>query len=130
MSGWDAYINALKGDQSVIQECAIYGQAAAPALWATSSQFVKAPEIAAISKGLTDKDTFDAQSGSGFIVNGEKYMKINSELNKVLRGKKGEYAVAAAFSKKTIVIGKGKASPQDVSLAVEKMAADLSGKGY
>lgn len=64
------------------------------------------------------------------MVGGEKYMKINSEFGKVIRGKKGDQAAAAALSKKTIVVARGKASPQEVSLAVEKMAADLSNKGF
>jgi len=131
MSGWDAYINALRGDGSVINGAAIYGQGAAPALWAASSaSFVKPEEIAAISKGLTDQGTYDAQAASGFTVGGEKYMRINSEFGKVIRGKKGDQAVAVALSKRAIVIARGKASPPEVSLAVEKMAGDLAGKGF
>jgi len=131
MSGWDAYINALRGDGSVINGAAIYGQGATPALWAASSStFLKPEEIAAISKGITDQATFDAQAAGGFQVGGEKYMKINSEFGKVIRGKKGEQAAAAAFSKRAIVVARGKASPQEVSLAVEKMAADLASKGF
>jgi len=57
-------------------------------------------------------------------------MKINSEFGKVIRGKKGDQAAAAAFSKRAIVIARGKASPQEVSLAVEKMAADLASKNF
>ena len=131
MSGWDAYINALRGDGSVINGAAIYGQAATPALWAASSNsFLKPEEITAIYKGISDQATFDAQAASGFQVGGEKYMKINSEVGKVIRGKKGDQAVAAAFSKRAIVVARGKASPQEISAAVEKMAADLAGKGF
>ena len=131
MSGWDAYINALRGDGTMINGAAIYGQAAAPAVWAASSaSFLKPEEIVAIYKGISDQATFDAQAASGFMVSGEKYMKINSELGKVIRGKKGDQAVAAAFSKRAIVVARGKASPQEISAAVEKMAADLAGKGF
>jgi hypothetical protein len=131
MSGWDAYINALKGDGKVITGAAIYGQGSAPALWAASSAgFIQAPEIAALSSGLTNQLAFDSMSGGGFKVGGVKYMKINSELNKVIRGKQGENAAAAALSKKAIVVATGKGSPQEISNAVEKMAADLAGKGF
>jgi len=131
MSGWDAYINALRGDGSLINGAAIYGQGEKPALWAASSStFIQPAEIAAISKGLTDQATYDQQAGSGFLVGGEKYMKINSEFGKVIRGKKGDLAVAAVFSKRAIVIARGKGSPPEVSLAVEKMAADLASKGF
>jgi len=131
MSGWDAYVNALRGDGSVINGAAIYGQGDKPALWASSSSsFIKPEEIAAISKGISDQATFDTQSSGGFSVGGEKYMKINSEFGKVIRGKKGDQAAAAAFSKRAIVIARGKASPQEVSLAVEKMAADLASKNF
>ena len=106
-------------------------QGATPALWAaSSSSFLKPEEIANLSKGITDQGTFDTQAAAGFQVGGEKYMKINSELGKVVRGKKGDQAVAAALSKRAIVVARGKASPQEISLAVEKMAADLAGKGF
>jgi len=131
MSGWDAYINLLRGDGTVINGAAIYGQGASPALWAaSSSNFLKPEEIAAISKGITDQATFDSQAAGGFWVGGEKYMKINSELGRVIRGKKGDQAAAACLSKRAIVVARGKASPQEVSVAVEKMAADLAGKGF
>jgi len=131
MSGWDAYINALRGDGSVINGAAIYGQGATPALWAaSSSSFLKPEEVVAIFKGISDQATFDQQAAAGFQVGGDKYMKINSEQGKVIRGKKGDQAVAAAFSKRAIVIARGKGSPQEISLAVEKMAADLAGKGF
>jgi len=131
MSGWDAYINALRGDGQVINGAAIYGQGATPALWAaSSSSFLKPEEVVAIHKGISDQATFDAQAVSGFYVGGEKYMKLISEQGKVIRGKKGDQAVAAAFSKRAIVIARGKASPQEISAAVEKMAADLAGKGF
>jgi len=101
MSGWDAYINALKGDGKVITGAAIYGQGAAPALWAASSaSFIAAPEVAALSQGLTNQSAFDGMSGTGFKIGGTKYMKLNSELNKVIRGKAGENASSAAMSKK------------------------------
>jgi hypothetical protein len=67
---------------------------------------------------------------SGFYINGVKYMKLNSELGSVIRGKQGENAAAAAFSKKAVIIGTGKGSPQEISNAVEKMAADLASKGF
>lgn len=57
-------------------------------------------------------------------------MKLNSELGSVIRGKQGENAASAAFSKKAIIIGTGKGSPQEISNAVEKMAADLASKGF
>jgi hypothetical protein len=131
MSGWDAYINALKGDGKVITGAAIYGQGAAPALWAASSSgFIQAPEIATLSSSLTNQTAFDNLSGTGFKVGGVKFMKINSELNKVIRGKQGENAAAAALSKKAIVVATGKGSPQEISAAVEKMANDLASKGF
>lgn len=131
MSGWDAYINALRGDGKVITGAAIYGQGPAPALWAASNAtFIGAPEIAALSKGLTVEAEFNNMSGTGFKVGGVKFMKINSELNKVIRGKQGENAAAAALSKKAIVVATGKGSPQEISAAVEKMANDLAGKGF
>lgn len=131
MSGWDAYVNALMGDKSVIQGAAIYGQGANPALWAASSaNFIKSEEIAALSKALTDEKSFNEMSSTGFTIGGVKFMKINSEANKIIRGKKGEMAAAAALSKKAIIIATGKGSPQDVSTAAEKMAADLSSKGF
>jgi len=131
MSGWDAYINALRGDGKVITGAAIYGQGAAPALWAASSaSFIQGPEISALSRGLTNETEFNNMSGTGFKVGGVKYMKINSELNKVIRGKQGENAAAAALSKKAIVVATGKGSPQEISSAVEKMANDLAGKGF
>lgn len=67
---------------------------------------------------------------SGFYVNGVKFMKLNSEVGAVIRGKQGENAAAAAFSKKAVIIGTGKGSPQEISNAVEKMAADLAAKGF
>jgi hypothetical protein len=67
---------------------------------------------------------------SGFYINGVKFMKLNSELGAVIRGKQGENAASAAFSKKAIIIGTGKGSPQEISNAVEKMAADLASKGF
>jgi len=130
MSGWDAYIKALKGDGSVITGAAIYGQGATPALWASSPGFVKADEIAQLHKGLSSESHFNEMSASGFKVAGEKFMKLNSELGKVIRGKHGENAAAAAHSKKAIIVGVGKGSPQDISSAVEKMAADLASKGF
>ena len=106
-------------------------QGATPALWAaSSSSFLKPEEIANLSKGITDQATFDAQAAAGFQVGGEKYMKINSEVGRVVRGKKGDQAVAAVLSKRAIVVARGKASPQEISAAVEKMAADLAGKGF
>jgi len=131
MSGWDAYIAALLGDKSVMTGGAIYGQDAAPALWASSSaSFIKPEEVAALYKGIKNQADFDAMSGTGFYVNGVKFMKLNSEVGSVVRGKQGENAAAAAFSKKAIIIGTGKGSPQEISNAVEKMAADLASKGF
>lgn len=131
MSGWDAYINALKGDGKVITGAAIYGQGATPALWAaSSSSFIAPAEILALHNGLTKETDFNNLSGTGFKVGGVKYMKINSELNKVIRGKQGENAAAAALSKKAIVVATGKGSPQEIAAAVEKMANDLAGKGF
>lgn len=131
MSGWDAYINALRGDGKVITGAAIYGQGATPGLWAASSaSFIQPAEVAILAKGLANQATFDQLSGTGFKIANVKYMKLNSELNKVIRGKAGENSAAIALSKKAIVIAVGKASPQEVSNAVEKMAADLAGKGF
>lgn len=131
MSGWDAYINALKGDGKVITGAAIYGQGAAPGLWAASSaSFIVAAEIKDLAEGLVNQGKFDALSGTGFKIGGVKYMKLNSEINKVIRGKQGENAASAALSKKAIVVAVGKGSPQEISNAVEKMAADLAGKGF
>jgi hypothetical protein len=130
MSGWDAYVNALMGDKSVIQGAAIYGKGATPGLWASSPSFIKSEEIAALSKALTDEKSFNEMSSTGFTIGGVKFMKINSEANKIIRGKKGEMAAAAALSEKAIIVATGKGSPQDVSTAVEKMAADLSSKGF
>jgi len=131
MSGWDAYINALLGDKSVVTAAAIYGQGAAPGLWASSSaSFISAEEVKAVSAGLTNQATFEAQAGSGFKVGGVKFMKLNSELGQVLRGKQGENAFCAAQSGKAIILVLGKGSPQDISSRAEKMAADLKSKGF
>ncbi len=131
MSGWDAYINALRGDGSVITGAAIYGQGKPPALWAASSTtFIKAEEAAGLANALSDQKAFDSLPANGFHVGGVKFMAIHSEAGKVIRGKKGEQAAAAALSKKAIVFAVGKGSPQDVSSAVEKMAADLASKGF
>jgi len=130
MSGWDAYVKVLIGSGSV-QGAAIYGQGKPPGLWAASSStFIKPEEVAALSTGLSDQKAFDALSASGFYIGGVKFMKLNSELGSVIRGKAGENAAAVAFSKKALIVGVGKATPQDVSNAVEKMAADLSSKGF
>jgi len=135
MSGWDAYINALRGDGKVITGAAIYGQPASaggnPSLWAASSAtFIGPEEIKCLANGLKDQSTFDGLSGTGFKIGGIKFMKLNSELNKIIRGKQGENAAGAALSKKAIVVAVGKGSPQEISSAVEKMAADLAGKGF
>lgn len=45
---------------------------------------------------------------AGFFINGVKFMKLHSELGAVIRGKQGENAAAAAFSKKAIIIATGK----------------------
>ena len=66
----------------------------------------------------------------GFYINGVKYMKLNSELGSVIRGKQGENAACAAFSKQAIIIATGNGSPQVVSAAVERMAADLASKSF
>ena len=130
MSGWDAYVKALTGNGQ-ITGAAIYGQGKPPALWAASSaSFVKAEEVTALNTALADSKAFDALSGTGFFINGVKFMKLNSELGHVIRGKQGEQAAVAAFSKKAIIIAVGKASPQEISNPVEKMAADLSAKGF
>jgi len=130
MSGWDAYVNALLGDKSVMTGAAIYGQGATPAVWATSANFIKAEEILALSKGLASEQSFNDLNGTGFKINGVKFMKLTSEVGKVIRGKQGENASAAALSKKAIIIATGKGSPQDISNSVEKMAADLASKGF
>jgi hypothetical protein len=130
MSGWDAYVNALLGDKSVMTGAAIYGQGATPALWASSPGFIQAAEIAAIASGLASEAKFNELSGTGFRINNVKFMKINSEVGKVIRGKQGEMAAAAATSKKAVIVATGKGSPQDISVAVEKMAADLAAKGF
>jgi len=131
MSGWDAYINALRGDGSVITGAAIYGQGKPPALWAASSAtFIKAEEVQTLATALSDQKAFDNLPANGFQIGGTKFMAIHSEAGKVIRGKKGEAAAAVALSKKAIVFAVGKGSPQDVSVAVEKMAADLASKGF
>uniref|UniRef100_A0A1J3CV41 Profilin n=1 Tax=Noccaea caerulescens TaxID=107243 RepID=A0A1J3CV41_NOCCA len=130
MSGWDAYVKALTGNGQ-ITGAAIYGQGKPPALWAASSaNFIKADEVAALNLGLSDQKAFDAMAGTGFYINGVKFMKLNSELGSVIRGKQGENAAVAAFSKKAVIIAVGKASPQEISNPVEKMAHDLSTKGF
>ncbi len=119
----------LRADASCLLAPSLSG--AAPALWAASSaSFIKADEVAALSKGLTNETAFNDLSGTGFHINGVKFMKLNSELNAVIRGKAGENAASAAMSKKAIIIGVGKGSPQEISNAVEKMAADLASKGF
>lgn len=79
---------------------------------------------------IKNESDFNNMSATGFYVNGVKFMKLNSELGAVIRGKQGENAVAAAFSKQAIIIATGKGSPPEISNAVEKMAADLSSKGF
>jgi len=137
MSGWDAYVKALIGDASLITGAAIYGRPAgnnhstAPGLWATSgATFISAEEIFALSGALHNAEKFNSMSGTGFKIGGVKFMKINSEEEKIIRGKAGEYASAAAVSKKAIVVAVGKGSPQDISNKVEKMAADLASKQF
>jgi hypothetical protein len=68
MSGWDAYINALRGDGSVITGAAIYGQAAQPGMWAASStSVITADEIKTAYSALTNQATFDSLSAHGKI---------------------------------------------------------------
>jgi len=110
---------------------AIYGQSEPAGLWAASSAtFIKQEEVDKLYKGIKNQSDFDGMSGTGFYVNGVKFMKLNSELGAVIRGKQGENAAAAAFSKKAMIIGTGKGSPQEISANVEKMAADLASKGF
>jgi hypothetical protein len=66
----------------------------------------------------------------GLTVGGVKYMVINSEFGKVLRGKKAESSVAISLSKKAIVVAVGKGAPQDISNRAEKMSGDLASKGF
>jgi len=129
MSGWDQYIKALVSGP--ITGGAIYGQGKPCGLWAASSAtYIKADEVQALHNALCDNTAFEGMSGTGFKVNGVKFMKLQSELGKVIRGKQGENATVAAFSKKAVIIATGKGTPQEVGLLVEKMAADLSGKGF
>jgi len=131
MSGWDAYINALRGDGSVITGAGIYGAAAQPSLWAASSNsLVSADELKSLYNALTNESAYNAAPASGLYVGGVKYMMINSEAGKILRGKAGENAVAIGLSKKALVLATGKGSPNDISGRVERMTADLSTKGF
>jgi len=132
LSGWDAYVVAMLGDKSVMTGGAIYGHGDPPALWAASSaNFISVEEVAALHKAIKDENgAFNQLSMTGFKINGVKYMKLNSEVGSVIRGKQGENAASAAHSKKAIIIGVGKGSPQEISNAVERMAADLASKGF
>lgn len=110
---------------------AIYGQGTPTGLWAASSaNYITEAEVQQLHDALLNQSKFDDMSAHGFKINNVKYMKINSEQGKVIRGKQGENATAAALSKRAIIIATGKASPQEVSNAVEKMAADLASKGF
>lgn len=103
MSGWDAYINALKGDGSVVTEGAIYGQGSPVALWATSSNFLTQDEANKLGSALANESAFNDMSGTGFTINGVKFMKVHSEVGTIIRGKKGEQSVAAAASGKVSI---------------------------
>lgn len=131
MSGWDAYVNALLGDRSVMTGAAIYGLGTPVGLWAASSaSYITQDEVQALHDALNNQSKFDELSSVGFKVGGTKYFKVQSELNKIIRGKQGENATAAAVSKRAIIIATGKASPQEVSAAVERMTNDLASKGF
>ena len=127
---WAAYVNALVGDRSSITGGAIYGKAIVPVLWAETPNFISKEEVKTLVAALTDEAKFNELSGQGFRIDGQKFMKIGSELNRVIRGKRGDMAAAAALSKKAVVITVGKGSPADISVAAEKMAADMASKGY
>ena len=127
---WRPYVNALVGDRLTITGGAIYGQGAVPVLWAETPNFIKPEEVKALVAALTDETKFNELSRLGFRIDDQKFMKIGSELNRVIRGKRGEMAAAAVLSKKAVVITVGKGSPADISVAAEKMAAELSSRGY
>jgi len=136
MSGWEAYVNALLGDGTVMTGAAIYGAADEEtktpcSLWAASSaHYIAQSEVQQLFDALKKQPKFDEMSSTGFKVGGVKYMKINSEVGAVIRGKQGENATVAALTKRAIIVATGKASPQEVSVAVERMAADLGSKGF
>ncbi len=125
-----AYVNALVGDRSSIRGGAIYGTGAVPVLWAETPNFISKEEVKTLVAALTDEAKFNELSAVGFRIDGVKFMKVGSELNKVIRGKKGEMAAAAALSRKAVVMAVGQGTPAEISVAAEKMAADLSSKGF
>ncbi len=121
-------LNKLLENKSIIKEAAIYTQDETPALLASSLDFIKPEQILALLAGLKQQKEFDELSVNGFKIGEMKFMKLNGELNDVIRGKKDEFAAVAALSKKAVIIAIGEASPQDITLAVEGIADSLKEK--
>lgn len=142
MSGWDAYVAALKVGN--IQHAAIIGRNPV-GVWAHSGAFYQAGELEVLVAALTSQASFDqlrlftlslspplipvCAAVNNFKINGQKFLSVGSEFGKVIRGKSGENACAAALSGQTVIIAVGKGSPQEISGAAEKMATDLTSKG-
>jgi len=124
MSGWDAYVNAMV---TGVPEgaAAIYGRGPV-GLWHQSPGFNLTPDQVQALVKIVD----DPNSATAFHVHDKRFMKLNCEQGFVARGKSGEFAVAAAFSNKAILICYGKTTPNTVSAAVEKYAADLKSKTF
>jgi len=127
MSGWDAYINALKS--AGIENAAIFGKEPFGA-WAQSGQFYQAGEIETLSAALNSQASFDNLPATGFKINGVKYMAIGSEFPSIIRGKQGENACAVVSSGKAIIVVQGKGSPQVLSGPAEKLADGLKKQGF
>ena len=121
-------LNKLLGDKSIIKEAAIYTQDETPVLLASSSDFIKSEQILALLAGLKQQKAFDELSVNGFKIGEVKFMRIDSMLNDVIRGKQGIFTAVAALSETTIMIAIGETLPQDMTLVVEGIADSLKEK--
>ena len=78
MSGWDAYVNALLGDRSVMSGAAIYGQGSPAGLWAASSaSYITQDEVQVLNDALLDNSKFDALPQTGFKIAGVKFFTVS-----------------------------------------------------
>ena len=121
-------LNKLLENKSIITKAAIYTQDVTPVLLASSLDFIKPEQILALLAGLKQQKEFDELSVNGFKIGEMKFMKLNGELNDVIRGKKDEFAAVAALSEKAIIIAIGKSLPQDMNRVVEGIADSLKEK--
>ena len=79
---------------------------------------------------LTDKATFEQQEEHGFLVGGEKYAIIDSELGRMLQGTRHGKNAVAALSERAIIAARDETSLRNIDNGVEDMPADLAAKGF